>query len=320
MLIMSLSLWIQTKNVEKALKTLNALRKYPDAQISAQNIINLAVLLVVKDRLIEAKQLIEYFEAKKKGEMVPGNCMWNLLNAAAEYSIRHNEQQNNADQFLKILMSKGFCGYLNDLYCIVIREYIDKNQIQEAVTIMEECAKKFKKTPSNGMLLSHLIELTYGEKKSESTISKEMAKLYLLRTTNAMKSVHGPQNANSDVIVTFARSKNEIQLRKMLMEPEMEFNSKQLFKTIIFFKGQSRIDTIITIARSARGLNHETLSEKKLYEFVLDDYVHSDDYVLALQLYEEIQKDEKSVISEKFCQTLVELLTKHKQSIPDTLK
>lgn len=316
-----LTLWNKTKDADKGLQVIQNLQEnHPNATIPVYKVINLAELLVSTDRLEEAKMLIKHFDCYKKTNILPVSCMLYLLKAARDYSMRHNKKENIAQQFSKLLTEKGHCKYSNELSSVIVLEYIDKKEIFQALAFFENCAKIFKKTPQVRGLLTVLINLSCGEENSMFDISPKQADECLQRMITVLKQIHGIENANSEVIKTFAVIGKEQHLRQILMNPKIKCNSKHLLNGLIFLKGITRISATVAIGRCSRGLQHESLTEENLYEFILDDYVHSDDFDSARQFYEEILKDEKSFISKKFCKTLAKLLAKNNQSIPDELK
>ena len=118
--------------------------------------------------------------------------------------------------------------------------------------------------------------------------------------------------------MAFALAGNENQLRKILLNPVVKFNTDILYNSIKYLKNRSKISAVVSIARCARGL--QSLSEEKLYEFLLDDFVRSNDYASAIELYEEIQQNESKLVSRKFNRTLADLLAKNNQPLPEKLK
>lgn len=118
--------------------------------------------------------------------------------------------------------------------------------------------------------------------------------------------------------MAFALAGKENQLRKILLNPVVKFNSDVLFNSIKYLKNRSKISAVVSIARCARGL--QSLSEEKLYEILLDDFVRSNDYASAIELYEEIQQNESQQVSRKFNRTLADLLAKNNQPLPEKLK
>lgn len=319
MIVSLLNLWIRTQNDGNALAVLKTIESKA-VRISAKCILDLATLLVAKDRLDEAKNLVKYFDLYKKEEVINSQCMWHLLNAAKEYGIRHGEEQNISEEFLTILSDKDFFTHTNSLESLVIKEHIDKGQILEAITRFEKYASEFKGTPSSGTLLKVLIKISSEKNNSEFGISKQSASELLNNVINITKKMHGIEKTTSDIIIASADAGNEELIRTILMNPDVKFNAKYLLNGLTYFQDKRRIDIALVIGRSARGIKHDTLNELILNDFVLISFDKKDDYALAFEFYEEIKKQNDYSISEKFRKILANLLSRNNQKLPDELK
>ncbi|XP_055324075.1 leucine-rich PPR motif-containing protein, mitochondrial [Sitodiplosis mosellana] len=318
----ALKLWTAIKHEDKALKTLEELQtKHSNFKIDTFKIVDLATLLVSKNRLDDAKTLInklDQYKGRKTSYM--SNNVWHLLNAASEYSVKHGKEESMTGYFLKTLINKGHCEHSNTLLGTVIKEYLDKKRIHEAVATYEHYVKEYQKTPQCVSLLTLLIELSNAENISEFNVSREEAIEYIQRVIDLTKEIHGTENANVNVILAFACTGNEQQLRKILLNPVVKFNSEILLSSLNYLKNRSKINAVVIIARCARGLHHTSISEEKLYEFLLGDFVRTNDYASATELYEEIQQDDYKIVSKKFNRTLADLLAKNNQPLPEKLK
>lgn len=316
----SLKLWTAVKDEENALKALQQLQtKHPKFKVDSYKIIDLATLLLSKSRLDDAKALISQMHPNKgSNHSFMSKNVWVFLDAASEYSVRHGMDENLSGYFLKTLTDKGYCEHSNTLLGTVIKEYLKKNQIYEAVKTFEHYVREYKKTPHCVRLLTVLIELSNSDCISECNISREEAIQYIQRVIDLTREIYGTENSNVNVIVAFALVGNENQLRKILLNPVVKFNTDLLLKSIKYLKNRSKIRAVISIARCARGV--QSLSEEKLYEFLLDDFVRSNDYASAIELYAEMQQNESNSISRKFNRTLADLLAKNNQPLPEKLK
>lgn len=318
-----MSLWTAKENPDKALDKLHKLQEqHPNFNIDSFKVIDLATLLINKSRIDDAKQLISdmpQFESKNKFIAKLSSNIWHLLNAASQYSVKNGYDENTADQFLQLLIEKGYAEHSNALLGAVIKEHLDKKKIHEAVTTFQQYANEYQKTPQSLSLLTLLIEISNDENCLGYEIKKHEAVDYIQQVIDLIKKIHGTENANVSVILAFACAGKEQQLRKILMNPLVKFNINILLKSLDYLKDRSKIDAIVALAHSARGLNHEDLNEETLYEILLSDFVRKNDYGAAIQLYEQIQSLDSSVISRKFHKTLVDLLVKNNQPIPETL-
>lgn len=322
MLAMQLSLWTATKNLDKALQVLtNLKRKHPSFKIDSFKFINLAKEMIASDRLEDAVKLIESMERYKSDNLETlSHNIWHLLNTANEYAVKHSKQENVAESLLKILVDKGYCEYSKALLGTVVKEHLEKKQIHEAVAAFEQSVMQYKQTPQTLTLLTTLIEISNSDDARSSPLSKDEAIEYIQRVIDLIKSVHGTENANVNVILSFACTGNEQQLRKIFMNPTIKFNPDILIKSLDYMKDLSKIEAVVAIARSARGLQHTCLEEDKLYELLLSGFVRTNDFTSAIQLFEQLERDDNSLISKNFCNRLAELLKKNSQTLPASLR
>lgn len=318
-----LKMWTATEDADKALDALHKLKEqHPTFNIDAFKVFDLATLLINKSRFDDAKHLIEEMpRCKGRGKYIANlsSNIWQLLNTASQYSVENGYEENSAEQFLRLLIAKGYAEHSNALLGAVIKEYLDKKKIHEAVSTFQQYATEYRKTPQSLSLLTLLIGISNDENCLGYSIKKEEAVEYMQRIIDLIKEVHGTENANVSVILAFASAGKEQQLRKILMNPLVKFNVDMLLKSLDYLKDRAKIEVVVALAHSARGLNHENLEEEKLYEILLSDFVRKNDYSAAVRLYEQIQSDDSSVISRKFHKTLVDLLVKNNQPIPETL-
>lgn len=322
MLSMLLRMWTATKNIQKAQEVIEKLqKKYPDFKVDAFKIVDYAKLLITEDRFEDAVKLLENLTPNefKNTEWISSN-IWHLLNAASEYGVKKNIDKSISEPLLQTLVAKGYCVYSNALLGVVIKEYLDKKQIREAVRAFEQFTEKHKKTPQTLTLLTKLIELSNSNSLEEYSVSKDETIGFIQHIIDLSKEIHGAENTNVQVIMAFACSGNENQLRKIFMNPSIQFNPVQLLKSVDYLRGMSKIGPLVTIARSARGLQHTYLEEDKLYELLLSEFVRSNDFTSAIQLYEQMQRDDDSLISNKFCDRLAEFLKKNNQPLPVGLR
>lgn len=316
-----IKLWTATKNPDKALDVLRTLQtKHPNFKLDSHKVVDLATLLITESRVEHAEKLINDLPKwKNKSITYISNNLWRLLDAAVHYGVENSSTENMAGKFLKKLIDKGYCEHSNTLLGCVIKEYLEKKQIREAIAAFEQYVNMYQKTPQTLSLLTLLIELSNDEKSSEYSLSKEEAVEYLQQMIELLRQIHGTENTNVNIILAFACAGNEQQLRKILMNPVVRFNTDVLLKSLNYLKGRARIEAVVALARSARGLQHESLDEEKLYEFLLSDFVRTNDYAAAIRLYEHMQNDDSSLISKKFSRTLSDLLVKNNQPIPEKL-
>lgn len=201
MLSTSLKLWTAVKDEDNALKTLQQLQtKHPNFRVDTYKIVDLATLLLSKNRLDDAKALINKLHPYKgpRASYMSKN-VWLLLNAASEYSVKHGMDDSLTGYFLRTLIGKGYCEHSNTLLGTVIKEYLEKKRIHEAVATFEHYVKEYQKTPHCVSLLTVLIELSNSDNISECDVSRDEAIEYIQRVIDLVKEIHGTENANVNV-------------------------------------------------------------------------------------------------------------------------
>lgn len=322
MLSTLVKLWTATKQSNQALETIKTIQtRHPNFKLDSFKIVDLATLLITESRIDDAKKLIADLPPfKGKSIAYLSSNLWHLLNAAGQYGVDNRSETNISEEFLRSLIDKGYFELSNALLGTVIKEFIDKKKIHDAVTTFRQYVNEYKRTPQSLSLLTQLIELSNDENTTEYAISKEQAIEYVQEIVSLLKQVHGTENANVSVLLAFASAGKDGQVRKILMNPTIQFNTDMLLKSLSYLKDRSQIDVVVTLARSARGLQHNALNEEKLYEFLLSDFVRTNDWAAALHLFQQIQCDDSSLISKKFNKTLADLLEKNSQPIPEALR
>ncbi|XP_055388591.1 leucine-rich PPR motif-containing protein, mitochondrial isoform X2 [Condylostylus longicornis] len=315
---------IKLKNLSGAKNCLQNIRKkYPGFLVDEHKIIDLAALMVEKDKLDEAENLIIERASTTKvvgGEYVHKN-LWNLLTQVAYYSSRHHsdENKNLTKDFFLLLKKNKFCQPRNVLLGPIIREYLLKNRIIEAVQEFKYIAENFKKTPLQLELMSNLIKIGNSKEESESlNISQEKAKSLLQDVVTSTSKIHGSINCNGTLLLAVCESGNENQLRKLLIDPEFQFNAELLSKNIEHLNANGRIENILKLAKASRGVRHN-LSEQQLYKMLLNEFVKNNNYESAINLFNKLESDDEFKISTDFMNTLVDLLKLNKIEVPSNV-
>lgn len=326
-----LKLWISVENEDKALETYEIFKakRIRDKRSNTHTIIDLATLLLKKDRLDDAMRLINELGECKASTMytrlVNHNASF-LLNAAADYSVRKHYKENLAEIFFNILIEKGYCDYSNNFLNSIIKEHINKKQTQEAIDTFTRFANQYRKTPRCVPLLTHLIELEETARENDDTtaefgLSKEKVRNNIQAIIDLMSVIHGPENSNTNLISAFACAGKSEPIRKIFSFDGIQFDKMKLLEHMKYVENDLKIKAAITITHSTQGMGKTFFNIEHLYEFVLNDFVLSNDYKAALQFYKEIQLHKYGkYISKNFYKTFVELLVKNKQPLPGDVK
>ncbi len=323
MLASILDLMIRTKNLSEAEETFNQLKKlYPAFSVDEFKVIDLAALMIENERIDKAREILV---ARSKTKLFGGtHCqknVWALLSNVATFSAKTGSSVNQSAEFLQFLIQLGYCSYHNTLLGPIIREHLLKNEITNAMTEFEKVAEKHKKTPMHFELLTKLIEIS-NDKDGNGTISPAEAKEMLSKCIGIVSSIHGSANANVSLIVAFAKSGTEGQLRKILMDPKMDLNAELLLKQCEYLSSMGAETTLFKLAKCSRGLGSisAAFKEQDLYNLLLNEYTRENNFTAALALFERIVEDEEVRVANDFSRKVAELLEKNNLELPTVLQ
>ncbi|KAJ6635744.1 Leucine-rich PPR motif-containing protein, mitochondrial [Pseudolycoriella hygida] len=323
MLSSILDLMIRTKNLNEAETTLAQLKKsYPAFSIDEFKVIDLASLMIENDRVKDAKEILEE-RAKSKvlGGTQSSKNIWALLTNAAAFGARSGSTDHQSEEFLQFLVQLGYCTNHNTLLGPIIREHLLKNQLRNAMTQFENVATKHKKTPMHFELMTKLIEVL-NSNADVVDISPIEAKEMLAKIMNIVTSVHGSPNAHVSLVVAFAKAGTEAQLRKVLINPNLELNPEMLVKQCEYLSVSSGEAPIFKLAKCSRGLGRISswIKEQDLYNLLLDEYTRGNNYTAAMALFERITEDEEFRPSRDFSRKVADLLEKNNLELPSVLE
>lgn len=299
MLAATIDLMTNTSNEHEALRILKKLQMvFPQFRIDLHKIIQLATLLVQKNRSTDAVALLDRFASTAKTmnlNYVTKN-IWDLLQAVVDRSVQTKNSENSAKIMLDKLVQMGYGRYTNVNLGLIIREYIEKDQINTAVDEFERMATEHRVTPQLLTLMTLLIDLiNSGDEdkrwelyKTDRPLANEM----LRRIVNVARKAHTPEMANTCLLTAFTISGNEQQIRKILMNPAMQIDIERLTKNLEHQMNTSgNINAIIKLAKCNRGLRHEAINEENLYTLLLDRYSTENNHAAAVELFTSLGKD-----------------------------
>lgn len=329
MLAACVKLWTLTNNSNEAINDLEKLQnEYPNFKIDEYNIIDLMELLIRENRLEKAFEILSnssHCDATNRFDL--RRNLRHLMFTLRDYVARNNITENVSKQMLTELLRKGFCkrSNVNVVLGSVIKEYLDKKQLQKAFEIFEEFATKYQVAALSTKLLSILFEISYGtgngaDSSMDFGVDKDQAAVYLNRIIDISQSLYDAKRVNVTILIALACAGNEQQIRKILMDPTVKFDVRAMEKELQLSKHHGRVDAIATIARSARGLRHSVFNEANLYDLLIVHFERTNDFKSALQLYDELIRGGNCPVSKKFIRILESLLNKNNQKLPQTLQ
>jgi len=318
-----LDLMIRTKKLDEAEETLNQLKKlYPGFPIDEFKVIDLAALMIENNRIEDAMEILEIRgKSKLQGGTHCVKNIWALLSNVAEHSVKMGSSTNKSRQFLNFLIKLGYCNYHNILLGPIIKEYLQKNEIENAMNEFVKIAETHKKTPMHFELMTKLIEISNSKDENEM-ISTVAAKEMLTKVLGIVTSIHGNANANVSLVVAFAKAGTEGQLRKVLIDPKLELNAEMIVKQCEYLSTSGAEATLFKLAKCSRGLGRISMAfkEQDLYNLMLNEYTRENNFTAALALFEKIVEDEEARLSNDFIRKVADLLEKNNFEIPTVLQ
>lgn len=297
-------------------------KTHPSFSVDEFKVIDLASLMIENGDMEKAKGILQ--ERAKKNLIGGTHChknIWALLTNVATVSAANGSTVNQTDEFLQFLMNLGYCSFHNTLGGPIIKEYLLKNDIVNALDEFEKLVAKYKKTPMQFELMTTLITLSNKDDGS-GPISQSEAKEMLGKLARTVMSVHGTRNANVSLIVAVAKAGTEGQLRKILMDPKLEFNAEMLLKQCEYLGTVNAVPALLKLAKCSRGVGRlsSAFKEEDLYNLLLNEYVKDNNYEAALEMFERMTEDEDIRLTKDFTRRVVDLLEKNNLELPTVLQ
>lgn len=319
MLAATVGLMTHMSNENEALKSLNLLQKMnPQFKLDLHKIIKLATLLVQKNRLQDVEELLKRFAGLN--ETVTTNYItkniWELLQAVVEWSVKNKRDENSSKIMLDKLVQMGYSNYTKINFGPIIREFIEKGQINAAVNEFERVATEYRLAPQQLTLMTLLIGLMNSDDQDQRwklySLDRPLANEMLRRVVEVARKVLKPETANTHLLTAFVISGNEQQIRKILMNPAMQFNAEQLIVNLehhLYTNGN--IDALIKLANCNRGLRHEAINEENLYTLLVNKYSTENNHLAAFELYTSLCKESEYKVSKKLKEKFQDLFARN---------
>uniref|UniRef100_A0A1A9VUQ3 Pentatricopeptide repeat-containing protein-mitochondrial domain-containing protein n=1 Tax=Glossina austeni TaxID=7395 RepID=A0A1A9VUQ3_GLOAU len=326
MLASIMEMHVKLKDINSAQEYLRKLQEeYPGFLIDEHKFIDYAALLVQNNQMESAKELLE--NRSKHNRIIGGDYVlknvWNLLTSVAHQAALSTDlppERNLSREFYVFLQKLGYCRIHNTTLGPLVRERLLRGDLPAAVKEFKQLAQQYKYTPLQFELLSLLVRLGNADNalQKQYKCSNEMAQQLLGEVTEIITDVHGIVNMNSGLLLAFAESGTDNQLRRLLMNPEFRINEELLIRNCEYLGQEGAVQTLTRLARGARGLNR-VIDEQNIYKMLLNNFVKLNDHSAALKLYECLEADDELKISQDFVRTLVNLLRANNIEIPSSL-
>lgn len=320
----SIQLHTDLGDVHKAVECWKKLEmNYSSFKIDAYKLIDLASLLIKNDEYDEAIAVLNSIkpgEIKKSVDGLVRNVL-GLLSAAREYAVRHGKSENISAELMEILSKKKLCTTSNLNLGQIVKEFLDKKDLRNAIAYHLKFAEKYKKTPESLSLIIELIKIMEsGDKPNDFQIEKTEATEFLKKVLIEDTSIYGSKRTNVKLVLALAFNQNDNQLRKLMLNPNLKFDVENLIESLKYFNGKSQIDIVVSIAKSVRDLTHTGISETILYEILLSRFVKDNDYESAIQFFNELVVRNDAVLPKTLAKKLADFLERNEQEIPQKLR
>lgn len=318
-----LELMIRTKKLSEAESALHQMQKmYPQFTVDEHKVIDLVALVVESGDLNKARQILK--ERAKNTEVKGGpnlhKNVWQLLTNVASYAAKNEKTPTNQTKdFLQLLIELGYCTISNNaLLGPIIREHLLRGEIREAIIEYTEIAKMYKKTPLQFELFSTLISIS-NSSDDDHSITAIDAKSLLEEVVKVTSQVHGSLNANVALVVAFAQSGTEKQLRKILIDPSVQVNMDNVIKQCEYLCNSGSFEPLLKLAKCSRGLSG-SIREQDFYNLILSQHIRNNDYMAAITLFDRIVSDDEFKLTGDFSRNLITLLERNNMEIPSNVK
>ncbi|XP_055613471.1 leucine-rich PPR motif-containing protein, mitochondrial [Uranotaenia lowii] len=320
MLASVFDLHIKRKNLEEAGRTLEQIKStFPGFSIDEHKIVDFAALMAENGFLTTAQNIIK--QRASAGQVRSGNVnknIWNLLTNTAQWAAANepSSDKNHAYEMLNLLVGLGYCTYDNAVLGPVIREYLLKNQIKNAINMYRQITIEKRRTPLQLEIMTTLVRLT---NSNNPEIPPDQAKALLSEIIQLGSKIHGPVNTNNTLIVALADGGTEAQLRRILINPETRVNHEYVLGQCEFLLNSGKLDVVLRLAKCSRGLAN--IRETDFLSLILKQYTRDNDCESAIALFNRLQaEDEELKISGDFARKLIDLLEVNNYEVPNGVR
>lgn len=249
--------------------------------------------------------------------------VWNLLTNVAHLAASTKDlptERNLTRETYAFLQKLGYCRTHNAILGPIVRERLLRGDLQSAIKEFKQLALQYKHTPLQFELLSLIVRLCNGneELSKKYNCNAEEAQQLLADLTEIVTKIHGTINMNSGLLLAFAESGSDNQLRRLLINPEFRINEDLLLRNCEHLGQEGAVQTLLRLARGARGLNR-VINEQNIYNMLLNNFIKTNNYEAALNLYDRLESDDELKVSQEFLRNIVKLLKTNNIEIPSNI-
>lgn len=325
MLSNAIVIYSKLDQVDKARAALDKLRNlYPTFKLDLYKIVDYAKALVNSGDMKAARAVLQLYRPQTtvNVENVKINVL-HLLYAVVDWAVQNSPAENVTTQLLDELVESNYCQHSNMLSGMIIKEHLAKKQLREAVGEFERiCTERrhLSQTLTLMKLLTQIHNSPSDELGAAHNVSKDEAKALLQKVIDISKK-KDPASTDSNLLLAFAYTGTETQVRKLLMNPSISISGP--FIMTYFERCKNDDDSIIAmtkLVKCSRGLRHDILREENLLEIILNHLSAKKDFKVAREIYDDLYSDDDSRVSKKIAKQFVDLFSATGQEVPQRLR
>lgn len=317
MLASCFDLYTKTKNLTEAKAVWNDLAiKFPGFLVDEHKVIDYATLLINFGQPGEARKALKIRARSKIIGLNNNKNVWNLLTAQANKSKSVTE--NETKLLLDLLVKLRYCSYDNAVLGPIIREWLIKGNLLKAVETFQEFVRDYKKTPLNLELMTALVEIKNGENTKFPLVDQDKATELLQNLLCGMEEIHGKSAAQTSLLFAMAEGGTENQVRKLLIDSNVRIDSGVFQKQCEYLCHSGKMEPLLKLAKSGRGLGHKMIDEQNMYAMLMDSFSRENNFEAGMKLFERMIEEDVKVPTE-LGNRLVELLQRNNLEIPKRL-
>ncbi|EEC08889.1 pentatricopeptide repeat-containing protein, putative, partial [Ixodes scapularis] len=294
-----LDLFVSAGDLDKALEHHKLVYETePNFRLDDHKVLNLASLMISKGRFEEGLRLVEESFAAHGVRESPESLQRNvfrLLNAASQHGTPEQTQQAFDLAVVKCKFAPPSTLVLGPL----VRCHLLRDDLAQALSAFESCAKAYKHTPMKNELSRRFIE----KEDSES----------LQRVVDISTEVHGEMNTLYDLMSYFLECGHVRQAQKILETPGLRARHQrldQICETFLQRDMITELEHLVQITKDLFDVNRDAM-----YFFLLRAYASVNDVGRALDVWTKMQ-EENVQPSARTLRFLAALLRKEGQPLP----
>uniref|UniRef100_A0A131Y1Z0 Putative bicoid mrna stability factor n=1 Tax=Ixodes ricinus TaxID=34613 RepID=A0A131Y1Z0_IXORI len=294
-----LDLFVSAGDLDKALEHHKLVYEVePNFRLDDHKVLNLASLMISKGRFEEGLRLVEESFAAHGVRESPENLQRNvfrLLNAVSQHGTPEQTQQAFDLAVVKCKFAPPSTLVLGPL----VRCHLLRDDLAQALSAFETCAKAYKHTPMKNELSRRFIE----KEDSES----------LQRVVDISTEVHGEMNTLYDLMSYFLECGHVRQAQKILETPGLRARHQrldQICETFLLRDMITELEHLVQITKDLFDVNRDAM-----YFFLLRAYASVNDVGRALDVWTKMQ-EENVQPSARTLRFLAALLRKEGQPLP----